>query len=428
MNGIEAGKAYVKFLLDDKDLTKSLAKVGAKLQSVGKIGLAATTPIIGAFTAATVAALEYGDGIGDMAARTGIAAKELSALQYAADQSDVSIQALERGVQKMTLNIGNAANGTGTFGKTLEQLGIGLTELRGLNPDQQFAKLADAIKKIEDPALRAALAQKTFGKASLELMPLLMQGSKGISGLAAEAEALGIVLTEKDVEALGELDQALKTSKQQLFGMAVQVGAAVAGPLTDFLTTIQPIVASVVEWIRNNPELTRSIAAVTAAIAAASAASYALGTVFTFLSLHPFVRTVIVLTAAVVALNEALKNLSDWAADSPELQEMKKELEENRKVLAEADRVLGNEPAAPTGISGLPTPASLQAEALQFQARMDSQVGGAVSQLQQPPVFDPQTASDISQSAGYLQELVAVAKSQYEWFRGNDGGFIAGTE
>jgi len=412
MTGIEAGKAYVKFLLDDKDLTKGLAKVGAKLQSVGKIGLAATAPIIGAFTAATVAALEYGDGIGDMAARTGIAAKELSGLQYAADQSDVSIQALERGIQKMTVNIGNAANGTGTFGKTLGDLGIGLTELRGLNPDQQFAKLADAVRKVEDPSQRAALAQKVFGKAAMELMPLLMQGSQGMAGLAAEAANLGIVLTEEDVAALGELDQALKTSKQQLFGMAVQVGAAVAGPLTDFLTTIQPIVAMVTQWIKENPELTRSIMAVTAAIAAASAASYALGTVFTFLSLHPFVRTVIVLTTAVVALNEALKNLSEWMADDPELNKMKQDLAEARKVLAEMDAAGGG-----------PVPA----DALQFQARMDASVGNTIAQMQQPAV-DAQASFNASQSTDYLKGILDTVKAQYDWFRNGDAGFIAGTE
>jgi hypothetical protein len=430
MNGaIEAGKAFVKFLLDDKELRKGLAKVGQRLQSVGKIGLAATAPIIGAFTAATIAALEYGDGIGDMAARTGIAAKELSGLQYAADQSDVSIKALERGVQKMTINIGNAANGTGTFSKTLGDLGLSLEELRSLSPDQQFLRLSDAIKRVEDPAMRAALAQKAFGKASQELLPLLNQGSEGINSLVRQAEELGITLTEKDVAALGELDQALKTAKQQLFGMSVQIGAAVAGPLTDFLHTIQPIVATTVEWIKNNPELVRTVAAITAACAAAATASYGLGVAFTFLAAHPVIATVVALTAAVIALNDALRNLSEWIADSPELQRMKEDLEGVKETLATLDRAAGGQSPQ----SQMPTVAdaqSLMSNAAAFQKRIEASLAEqqpALSQATAP--IDPMTGREITRTADGVWKLVEIQSAWFNWARGGTSqGFIAGTE
>ena len=101
MNGIEAGKAYVKFLLDDKALKTGLAKVGAKLQMIGKVGLAATGPLVAGFAAATKAFVDAGDELDKMSQRVGFSVEALSELKYAAGQSGTSIDAIERSAKKM---------------------------------------------------------------------------------------------------------------------------------------------------------------------------------------------------------------------------------------------------------------------------------------------------------------------------------------
>lgn len=401
MNAIEAGKAYIKFLLEDKEFKKKLDGIGTRLQNVGKIGMTATAPIVGAFAAATAAALSYGDGVGDMAARTGIAADKLSALQYAADQSDVSVGTLERGIQRMTLNIGNAINGTGTFSETLNTLGLSVSELQGLAPDQQFLRISDAIAQVEDPALRAALAQKTFGKASQELGPLLAIGSDGMGAMMQKAHELGVVLTEEDVTALGELDQALKTAKTQLFGMSVQVGAAVAGPLTDFLGILQPIASAVVYLIDLCPNLVRVLAAVSTAIAAASAATWGLGLAIKFATAHPVIAALSVIAAAVASIASYFWDAADGTA------------------------ALGNNINEIGGGAGPPA----DVKAIEAQAAaLAAQTQESMAQIAiQPPtsttsVFDPQLMDVLADSNKGIWEVVNILTR----IERRPGGLIAG--
>lgn len=425
MTGIEAGRAYIKFLLDDKEFKRGLAKVGTKLQSVGKIGMAATAPIVAGFAACTAAFVEAGSKLDDLSQRSGISGEALSGLSFAANQTGTEIDTLASGVAKMQKNIAGAANGTGTFNKTLREMGVDLTELRGMNPQGQFLRIADAISKVEDPTMRAALAQKAFGGAGRELLPLLNLGAAGINSLTAEAERLGITLDNQTIAAADELGDSLDVAKLQVHAMAVQIGAAVAGPLADFLKTMQPIVATVIEFIRNNPDFVKAIAAISAALLVTSTVALGVGTALNVLAMHPVLRTIIVLTTAVVALNEAMKNLSDWAADTPELRKMKEELEDNRKVLAELDRLEGKEPAKPT--AGLPDADAIQAEAMAFQAKIDAQLAAnAAAAPMAATMADPTVARDIQLSAGYLEQILAVGQAHYDFVRRGKSGLTVG--
>ncbi|QDT74426.1 phage tail tape measure protein [Lacipirellula limnantheis] len=427
MNGIEAGKAYVKFLLDDKDLKKSLATVGAKLQAVGKVGAAAGGAMVGAFAGATAAFIEAGSKLDDLAQRSGISGEAMSGLSFAANQTGTEIETLASGVAKMQKNIAAAADGNGTFGRTLEGLGVSLTELRALNPEQQFLKIADAISKVEDPTQRAALAQKAFGGAGRELLPMLALGASGINSLTAEAERLGITLDNQTIAAADELGDSLDIAKLQVHAMAVQVGAAVAGPLTDFLQTMQPIIASMVDFIKTHPEMVKSIAAISAALAVTSVVAIGVGKAFTFLSLHPVVRTIIVLTTAVVALNEAMKALSDWATDTPELRKMKEDLEGARDALAEMDAAVGNKPKPVA-----PNIDQMQAETLRIQANAEAGMRDLLPTISAQLPSTDITSSIGDKAADGIMELVKLATQtlgvEQGILRAVGGGFVAGVE
>ena len=76
-----------------------------------------------------------------------------------------------------------AAQGSKGAGDTLSKLGLRLSDLGRLSPDQQFELLADRISKIQDPAIRAATAMEVFGKTGTSLLPLMQDGAKGIEAL-----------------------------------------------------------------------------------------------------------------------------------------------------------------------------------------------------------------------------------------------------
>lgn len=325
MNGIEAGKAFVKFLLDDKDLKKGLAKVSSSLTKIGAIGTAATAPLVAGFTAATAAFISAGDELDKMSARTGFAAEALSELKYAAGQSGTSIGAIEKAAKKMQVGILDAAKGTGSLYESLEALGVNLESLKASTPEEQFLTLSKAVADVEDPTMRAALAQKVFGRAGTELLPMLAAGSAGIEQLRQRAHELGLVLKEEDATAAAVLGDNLDDLKLQLQAMAIQVGAAVAGPLTDFAKSLQPILAGGVQWIKDNQELVVLIAKVTAVVAAAgtgllslgvainvaTAAAGGLSVAMAFLTANPLVVAIAAIAEAILEIGYAADTTSE---------------------------------------------------------------------------------------------------------------------
>ena len=311
-NGIEAGKAYVKFLLDGKDLKKGLAQVGAKLQSIGKIGMAATAPIVAGFAAATKSFMDAGDELAKMRDRTGISVEALSDLKYAADQSGTSLAGMDKAVKKMQVGILDATKGTGGLYESLGALGVNLETLRESTPEEQFLTLARAIARVQDPTMRAALAQKAFGRSGTELLPILAQGEEGMLALFERNKELGLQMSGETADAAVSLGDNLADLQKQVTAMAIQVGAAIAGPLTEFAKSLQPILAHVIELIRANPELVKTVAEVTLALGAASIATYGLGVAMSVASKAPLVLVLAGIALAVWDIVAAYQAWDKW--------------------------------------------------------------------------------------------------------------------
>ena len=68
-------------------------------------------------------------------------------------------------------------------------------DLKNLSPEQQFQTLANALAGVENASEKAALAQKVFGKAGTELLPLFAEGEAGMAALREQAQSLGIVMS-----------------------------------------------------------------------------------------------------------------------------------------------------------------------------------------------------------------------------------------
>ena len=269
---IRAGKSDVELGIRDR-LAAGLAKARKRLQAFGsgiaKIGggiTAAGGAVSSVFLGSAKKFADFGDSIEKMSARTGASAKRLSELAFAAERSGTDISKVEAGYRGMARTLLNANDGLTTSVDSLNALGVNLEDLNGMNPDQQFLAIADAISKIQDPTKRAGLAMRVFGKSGTDLLPMFAGGSKGIQDLAKEADRLGLTLGTKDAAAAAKLTDALGDMASTFKGVFIQIGAAVAGPLTDFANRIASGVSMVIEFIRNNQALVSSVAAVAAGL------------------------------------------------------------------------------------------------------------------------------------------------------------------
>jgi hypothetical protein len=283
--GIRAGKAFVELFADDTKLVrglkaaeKRLKAFGAGVQSIGTklfgLGAAAVAPLL----ATTNVFADMGDQLAKMSARTGISVEALSELGYAAEQSGADLETLEGGVRKMQKFLVEAAQGSKGAGDTLSKLGLRLSDLGRLTPDQQFELLADRISKIQDPAIRAATAMEVFGKTGTSLLPMMQDGAKGIEALKQQARDLGLVISTEDAKAaetFGDtLDDLWKVIKSGVFA----IGAALAPLLQDLATSAIRVAKVTADWVRQNKGLIVTVFKIAAGVAAAGAVLVVLGT------------------------------------------------------------------------------------------------------------------------------------------------------
>lgn len=144
------------------------------------------TVLGGVLAAATAGVLHIIDGfddLGDAAERAGVGVDFLAQLRYAAKRSGAEVEQLDAGLQGFVASLGQARAGTGKLAGFLKIVSPALLkQLKAAKSNEEaFGLLADAMVKIQDPAKRAAFAQKTLGDPALA--GLLARGSKGIQEL-----------------------------------------------------------------------------------------------------------------------------------------------------------------------------------------------------------------------------------------------------
>lgn len=171
-----ATSAQVKTLGKAAEESGEKAKIG-----FGKIAVGATLAgaaakvgslaIEAAFAAAqkTVAsfgdALNMGGRLNDLADRTGIAVDKILVLERAFHNSGVGADSFGSMINKMQKSIIDAEDGTSKAAYAFVDLGIKLSDLRKMSPDEQLRTIGKAVAGIQDPALRAATSMEIFSKS-----------------------------------------------------------------------------------------------------------------------------------------------------------------------------------------------------------------------------------------------------------------------
>lgn len=208
---------------------KSFATVGAAF--AGALVAGAVMEGIGQLNQALDDTLARMDSIADGAKRVGLGAEEFQELSYAAEQSGLSMEALEKSLVKMQRGFGEATKG---FKEALDDIGLSFDALAGQTDKEQFIAIVDALGKVEDNGKRAAAGAALLGKGFSALGPLMDEGREGIERMIDSAHRLGIVMSEETIQA-GE------AFNDQVDTMKLQLQALIAQGLTPLLPQLQAI-------------------------------------------------------------------------------------------------------------------------------------------------------------------------------------------
>jgi hypothetical protein len=307
MGGIEAGKAYVKFLLDDGQFKKSLAGVGSKLKAIGTVGMAVSAPIVGMFTAAAFAASDAQETMSKFSTVFGNQAAAMKTwgdnLANTVGRSKYEVAGMLASFQDLLVPMGMNAQGAGDMSKQLAQLAIDLASFNNLQDAAVAGDLAGALTGSGEVMKKYGVI---LNEAAVKQELLNMKLDPKTATEAEKAQARLNIIMRGTTAAQGDAARTadgfanrMKALKSKLHDASVALGDALLPHITKFVDKLGVIVDKVAVWIEQNPELVEKIALVAAGVGAASAAVIGLGAALTLVTLHPIVAFLALVAGAV---------------------------------------------------------------------------------------------------------------------------------
>lgn len=225
-------------------ITSSFKTAGGAMGALkaGVAGFIASLSV-GTIIAAGKAALDYAGSLAEVAQQLGVTTKDLQVFRFAAGQVGVSQEQLETGLGKLTITLGNLANGAKAPREALEGLQKGLSEaVRGKDTGEAFRLIADALSKVTDRAQRASVEVALFGRSGAKLDNLLSGGSKQVNELADAAQQLGIVLSDEQIQKADD-------TADKLEALSTVLKAKIAGEVADNASSILQLADALIELV-----------------------------------------------------------------------------------------------------------------------------------------------------------------------------------
>lgn len=248
-----------------KDVDKEAEKLQKAFKEVGKtftvVG-AAITIAMGGIIKSFVSA---GSELHDLSLMTGLTVKTLAGLKYAAEQNGASISSVQIAVRTLANTMNDASDGLETATRSFKKLNLDVKDLKSLNPEELFMKVASAIAEVPDPMQRSALAVDMFGRSGTALLPMLSQGAEGLKKMTEEGIKLSGWTTEgaNQADALGD---SLTTLKTAMGGAFNTIASSVAPAIKDLAEKITNVIVKITEWTKQHPELTRTLTVFTSTL------------------------------------------------------------------------------------------------------------------------------------------------------------------
>jgi len=191
-------------------------------------------------------ALTEMDRADEVSQKLGIAADELTALNFAATLADSSAEKLQNGLKFLARSVDEGAEAFTTLGIQLRNADGAFRPQREILEDiaDRFAAMPDGIEK-------TALALKLFGKEGVSMIPLLNSGAAGIRAMTDEARAFGVVVAPEAAAGASLLNDNVSRLKMAVEGVARTT-------LAELLPTLLDVTNRLIEWLKANDAIRKA--------------------------------------------------------------------------------------------------------------------------------------------------------------------------
>lgn len=204
----------------------SMAPMLARGAAIGAASIAATA---GALAAITHNAMQNIDVLSKQARAVGMSVASFQVMGQVAEEAGVETDALSKILIKMLDSIDGLEKGSKVAVSAFSAIGLSAADLRGLSTEDQFAKIAERISGIQDPAAKTAAALDVFGKSGAVALNM-MDGYAGAAADAAEFQRqFGMAVSDTDAQQIEAANDAMGRMWQALDGVG-NILAAKAAP------------------------------------------------------------------------------------------------------------------------------------------------------------------------------------------------------
>jgi len=262
----------VKFGGDTKGLDSASSRAKSALDGVakaGKIAATAAAALAVGFGILAVKQSHLGDELGKTSDRIGITTETLAGYYHAADLAGVSTGTLNNAIKFMFKNAVEAASGNTELAAAFNALRINTETFINLAPQDQFELLSQRISEIENPAVRAAIAMKVFGRSGEDMLNLIKDGTGVLTEAKEEAKRFGLEISRIDAAQLEAANDAV-----------AKIAAATGGAARQFAVGLTPAITATIENLLRGVDVAEEFRGIGQAIgdtwvAAMSAAGWA---------------------------------------------------------------------------------------------------------------------------------------------------------
>lgn len=184
--------------------------------------------------------LQNADDINTASEKYGISPETYQQWQYASELIDVSAETMGASLGKLTRALRQYQNGNADTVKAFDDLGVAVYDSSGKfrKSEDIFYDTIDALGKLDDETQANIYANQLYGRSYQELEPLIYAGSDAVKELGQEAENLGIIMPQEQLDNMNEAKDALDKLKSQL-GVA----------LAPVISALAPHIESIAKWI-----------------------------------------------------------------------------------------------------------------------------------------------------------------------------------
>lgn len=248
-----------------------------KIKSTTKELLLTKAAIAGIYTATMVAANKASatlDRVDKLSQKIGFSRQAFQEWDYILGQSGANIEAMQSGLKTLVNRMEESKKKTGTGAEAFKMLKISATDSKGALKKQEvvFGEVISKMQKMPAGAEKSKLAFELFGKAGLELMPLLNSAGGSVDELRKKAHEMGIVFSDEAVDAGVLYGDTMDDLKKTLGAVATQVLTVFMPMIIEIAEKLTTGAAAVGKFAKEHPKLIKLIGKAVVGLLAAKGA------------------------------------------------------------------------------------------------------------------------------------------------------------